>query len=326
MVAYAVRRLLGAIPVVFIGLTLTFFIIHVAPGDPTSRFLNPSIGIEANERIIERFGLDNPLHVQYFSWLGRILFHFDFGYSFNSGQAASEVILDALPSTLLLTFFSLLFGLLVGVFGGVISAIYRGRTLDRIITVVMLFFYSMPAFWLGMIFLGLFAIKLNWLPSSHITSVFHDQLSPLGQIADYAKHLVLPVITLGLTSAATFGRYIRTSMIEALNSEYVLAARARGISQYNVLFCYTFRSALIPLISILGLMIPILFSGAVVIEVVFSIPGMGRVMVNSVLGRDYPVILAASTLAFFSVIIGNLLADIGYAVADPRVRLKGGNS
>ena len=161
----------------------------------------------------------------------------------------------------------------------------------------------------------------SWLPASQLTSVFHDQLNVVGRIFDYGKHLTLPVLTLGLVSAPTFSRYLRTSMIEALNSGYVLAARARGISEWRVLFKYGLRNALIPLISLVGMTIPLIFSGAVIIEVIFSLPGMGRVMVEAVLARDYPVILAASALAFVSVIMGNLLADIGYAIADPRVRL-----
>jgi len=322
MIAYALRRLLGAIPVVFIGITITFFIIHFAPGDPASCFLTPTMSIGSQEIIIERFGLNHPVHIQYFKWLCRIIFHFDFGNSFNNGRPASDIILDALPSTLLLTGLSLIFGLIIGTLLGILSAIHKGTSIDRLLTTVMLFFYSMPAFWIGLMLLSLFGIKFNLFPASQLKPVFHDQLSYVARILDYSKHLALPVITLGLAISATFYRYARTSMIESLNSDYITAAKARGIKRCRVVFIYGLRNALIPLISLLGLAIPLLFSGAVIIEVIFSLPGMGRVMVDAVLSRDYPIILASSTLAFISVIIGNMLADIAYAIADPRIRLK----
>ena len=224
---------------------------------------------------------------------------------------------------MLLTVFSLAVGLALGVTGGVVSAVRHGTGTDHLITALMLFFYSMPSFWLGTMLLAVFAVTLDWLPASQLTSVFHDRLGLAARIGDYAAHLILPVVTLGLASAATFGRFARTSIIEAMNSDYVVAARARGISQMQVLLNYGLRNALIPLISLAGLMVPALLSGAVVIEVVFSLPGMGRVMVAAALGRDYPVILAATALAFLAVVIGNLLADIGYTMADPRVRLRG---
>lgn len=321
MVAYIFRRLLGILPVLLIGLTFTFFIIHLAPGDPTTRFMDPSMDPALKEKIAERFGLNDPLHLQYFLWLKQVIFHFDFGNSFNSGRSASIIVFNALIPTILVTGLSLLFGLLLGVLGGIFSAINHGNRVDKIITSVMLFFFSIPAFWLGMMLLGLFSIKLDWLPSSQLTSIFHDQLNIFGRISDYAKHLILPVLALGLSSTATFGRFIRSSMIEAMGSDYVMAAEARGISRGRIIIHYGFRNALIPLVTLIGFTIPVLFSGAVVIEVIFSLPGMGRVMVNAVLGRDYPVILAASSCAFLSVLAGNLLADIFYGIVDPRIQV-----
>lgn len=321
MVAYIFRRLLGILPVLLIGLTFTFFIIHLAPGDPTTRFMDPSMDPALKEKIAERFGLNDPLHLQYFLWLKQVIFHFDFGNSFNSGRSASIIVFNALIPTILVTGLSLLFGLILGVLGGIFSAINHGNRVDKIITSVMLFFFSIPAFWLGMMLLGLFSIKLDWLPSSQLTSIFHDQLNIFGRISDYAKHLILPVLALGLSSTATFGRFIRSSMIEAMGSDYVMAAEARGISRGRIIIHYGFRNALIPLVTLIGFTIPVLFSGAVVIEVIFSLPGMGRVMVNAVLGRDYPVILAASSCAFLSVLAGNLLADIFYGIVDPRIQV-----
>ncbi len=321
MVAYILRRLVNTVPIVLIGLTLTFFFIQLAPGDPTLRLMDPSVSPEVRQQVIERFGLDQALHIQYFDWLRNVLLDFDFGNSFKFGRPASAVVLDALPATLLLTATAILLGLLLGVVSGIVSAAYQGRLPDRIITLTLLFFYSMPVFWLGLMALGLFSVKLDLLPASQLTSIYYADLSPLAKIIDLAQHLVLPVITLGLASAASFGRFVRASIIRELHSDYIMAARARGLSERKVIVSYATRNGLIPLISLIGLTIPVMFGGAVVIEVIFSLPGMGRTMVEAVLGRDYPVILSASFLAFISVVIGNLLADIGYALADPRVRI-----
>ncbi len=321
MLAYFIRRLITALPTLFLGVSLTFFIIRLAPGDPTDRFLTPSMSPKIKAAITEKFGLNEPLPVQYMTWAKNVALNFDFGKSFANGREASQVILDALPYTLLLSSLSLLFGVLLGLISGVYSALKAGTRTDRAITSILLFFYSVPSFWLGLILLGIFSIELNWLPGSQISSIFHDRLSFFGKIGDYASHLILPVLTLGLTTAPVYGRFVRSSMVEVLNSDFIVSARARGLSERKVVFNYGLRNALLPLISILGTSFPALFSGAVIVEVIYSLPGMGRVMVDAALGRDYPVIMAASVVAFIAVIIGNLLADIGYAVADPRVRI-----
>ncbi len=323
MVAYTLRRLAGSPPTLLTGLTLTFFFIHLAPGDPSLRFLSPVAGVELQNRIIENFGLNQPLIIQYFTWLKRVLLHFDFGNSFISGQATAEIIKAALPPTLLLTGLALLFGVLGGMAMGIWSAVKYNTGIDRGLTILMLVFYSMPTFLIGLWLLGLFSVGLNWLPASQLTSVYHDQLSWSGRLVDYIRHLILPVASLTLITLATFGRYLRASMVEVLQADYINAARARGITNLRIIYVYALRNALLPVISLLGTAIPILFSGAVVIEVIFALPGMGRVSVDAVLARDYPVILAVSTMAFVSVIIGNLLSDIGYALVDPRVQLDG---
>ena len=321
MLAYFIRRLITALPTLFLGVSLTFFIIRLAPGDPTDRFLTPSMSPKIKAAITEKFGLNEPLPVQYMTWAKNVIMNFDFGKSFANGREASQVILDALPYTLLVSSLSLLFGVLLGLISGVYSALKAGTRTDRAITSILLFFYSVPSFWLGLILLGIFSIELNWLPGSQISSIFHERLSFFGKIGDYASHLILPVLTLGLTTAPVYGRFVRSSMVEVLNSDFIVSARARGLSERKVVFNYGLRNALLPLISILGTSFPALFSGAVIVEVIYSLPGMGRVMVDAALGRDYPVIMAASVVAFIAVIIGNLLADIGYAVADPRVRI-----
>jgi len=208
---------------------------------------------------------------------------------------------------------------------GIWSAVKHNTGIDRGLTILMLVFYSMPTFLIGLWLLGLFSVGLNWLPASQLTSVFHDQLSWSGRLIDYIRHLILPVVSLTLIILATFGRYLRASMVEVLQADYIKAARARGITNLRIIYVYALRNALLPVISLLGTALPILFSGAVVIEVIFALPGMGRVSVDAVLARDYPVILAVTSMAFVAVIIGNLLSDIGYALADPRVQLDGKN-
>ena len=321
MLAYSIRRLITALPTLFLGVSLTFFVIRLAPGDPTDRFLTPSMSPKVKAAITEKLGLNEPLPIQYMTWVKNVITNFDFGDSFANGRKASTVIMDALPYTLLLSTLSLLFGLLLGTVSGVYSALRVGTPVDRVITSILMFFYSVPSFWLGLILLGIFSIELNWLPGSQITSIFHERLSFFGKIGDYAAHLILPVLTLGLTTAPVYGRFVRSSMVEVLNSDFIVSARARGLSERKIVFNYGLRNALLPLISILGTSFPALFSGAVIVEVIYSLPGMGRVMVDAALGRDYPIIMAASAVAFVAVIIGNFLADIGYAVADPRIRL-----
>ncbi len=321
MLAYIIRRLFAIVPLVIAGLTLTFFVIHLAPGDPVSRFFNPSFSPEVKEKIVERFGLEAPLPVQYFNWLERVLFHADFGFSYNNGQPATKIILRALGPTLLLSFAALLFGLLVGLPTGMAAALKKDSLVDHSLTTVMLFFYSMPAFWLGLLLLSLFAIKLQWFPSAQLTSVWHEQLGFFEKTWDYATHLFLPMLTLGLSLAATFYRYIRSSLNDVLTTDYILAAKAQGITCSRIIFQYALRNAILPIISLLGILFPMLLSGTLIIEVIFSLPGMGRVMVSAALARDYPVILAASTLAFLTVIVGNFIADILYVIIDPRIKL-----
>ena len=325
MLYYFIQRILGAIPVVFAGITITFFILHLAPGDPASLLLSPSSNAATEQILTERYGLDQSLFSQYLKWLSNVIFHFDFGNSFRNGRPAGAIITEAFSSTILLTLSSLIIGLIIGIAVGVFAALRNGTASDRLLNSLMLIFYSTPTFWIGLILLIIFGIQLDWFPISQLTSVWHDHLSLPAKFFDYIAHLTLPVITLCLPISATFYRYIRSGMIEALQSEYVLAAKARGISHKKIIWNYALRNAILPVISILGLSIPMLFSGAVVIEVIFSLPGMGRTLVSATLSRDYPVILAAGVFSFIAVIVGNLFADIGYGLADPRIRIKGTN-
>jgi peptide/nickel transport system permease protein len=321
MLAYSFRRFLAAIPLLLLGLTLTFFIIHLAPGDPTTRLLSPNMNPNIRIVVEERFGLNESLPIQYFRWLSAVLFHFDFGYSFQTGQPVKILISKALMPTILVTGCALLFSMIIGIGCALPAAIHKGKPTDQVISSTMLVFYSMPAFWLALILLNLFAVKLDWFPVSQLTSLYHGNLSGWGQLFDYLKHLILPVFSLALGLAASFFKYIREAIIEALQSDFIKAARARGLPEKIVIFRYALKHGFVPVISLLGLAIPLLFSGAVVIEIIFALPGLGRVMVDAVMGRDYPVILATANLSLIAVILGNFLADIAYTIVDPRVRL-----
>ncbi|MBN2600356.1 MAG: ABC transporter permease [Candidatus Marinimicrobia bacterium] len=319
-----IRRILSAIPTLLVGITLCFLIIHLAPGNPATRFLNPSQTAATQEIIRERFGLNQSLPIQYFHWLKQVLFHFDFGYSFYNGKDCTEVLISALGPTIILSFWALVFALSVGISLGIFTALRADTHVDRVINSTMMIFLSTPAFWLGLMFIGLFTIHLNWLPGSHLHSLYYDQLDSFGQLLDSVRHLILPVFTLGLPLAATVFKYIRAGMIDALQSDYTLAARARGIRQSTILWKYSLKNSLLPLVSLLGVIIPALLSGAVIVEVVFALPGVGRAMVTAVFGRDYPILMAGASLAFFIVILFNIVADIFYRILDPRIRNSAG--
>ncbi|MDT8435631.1 MAG: ABC transporter permease [Gemmatimonadota bacterium] len=322
LIRYLLRRALQAVPLLLGIATLIFIVLHLAPGDPTALWFDPSIPPEVLERMRASMGLDRPLHVQYLSWL-RAFLTGDFGYSFSQYRPVRDVLADALPNTLLLGGASLVVTFVAGGALGAFQAVRQYRRSDAVLTLAMLFLYSMPGFWLGLMLVLLVAsgaVPGLDLPVSGMTSVDHDLLGPLGKVADVAAHLVLPTIALGLASAAGVARYARGEMLEVIRQDYVRTARAKGLPERVVILRHALRNALLPLISLLGLYLPVLFGGAVVIEVVFSWPGMGRLMYDGILARDYPLVMAASFLFGVLVLAGSLLADLLYAVADPRIR------
>lgn len=303
--------------------TFTFLLLHLAPGDPTTAYFNPNVPPEVVEAMRRNLGLDEPLHVQYLKWLGAF-FTGDFGYSFSQHRPVAEALGRALPNTLLLGGVSLALIFVAGCAAGVVQAVRQYSALDETLTFGALFVYSMPNFWLALMLV--LAVSAPWMPEalrlpvSGMTSVGHEGLGAWAQIVDHARHLVLPAVALGLASAAGVARYTRGSMLEVIRQDYVRTARAKGLSRARVVLRHALRNALLPVISLLGLYLPLLFGGAVVIEVVFSWPGMGRLLYNGILARDYPLVMAA-TFAFGAlVVVGNLVADLLYAAADPRVR------
>ena len=271
------------------------------------------------------FGLDRPLPEQYVAWLQSFVTG-DFGFSFSRFRPVGEVLSEAIPNTLWLGGASLIVVFAVGCAVGIVQSVRQYSKTDHALTFATLFLYSVPTFWLG-VMLVLWASSPVWpdalqLPVSGMQSLDYDRLGLWGRLADRARHLVLPTIALGLSSAAAVARYMRGSMLETIDEDYIRTARAKGLGEGRVVFGHALRNALIPIVSLVGLFLPILFGGAVVVEKIFAWPGMGMVMYEAVSARDYPLVMAGAFLFAALVIVGNLFADLLYAVVDPRIRTR----
>jgi len=321
MLRYVLQRLLFAVPLIFGVLTLTFFIIRLAPGDPAAFFIQPGVSPNVAEQIREQYGLNDPVYIQYVKWLGSIL-QGDFGRSFSRAQQpVVEVIAQAMPVTITIALLTLIANFLLGIAIGVISAVRQNTLLDRVLTVTGLFFYSMPEFWFALMMIILFALQLPLFPASGLSSVGAEYYGPLGFFLDRIWHLVLPVTVLSINGAAGIARYVRGSMLEVIRQDYIRTARAKGLSERVVILKHGLRNALLPVVTLMGASLPFIFSGALFIEVIFAFPGMGRITVDAIFARDYPLIIANTFISGTLIILGNLLADVLYAVVDPRIRL-----
>lgn len=326
MTRYVLRRLLGAIPLVLGIATIVFFVVNLAPGDPTLYLLAPGMNAEVVEQMRVNYGLDQPVYVRYVKWMGAMLTG-DFGYSFAYNRPVLEVLMGFLPNTLILSACALALAFLVGIVLGTIQAVRQYSGLDSTLSVVLLFFYSMPSFWLALMLILMFSLMARnmwgwpiWFPASGMMSTGYEFLGPWGRVVDRAKHLVLPTLSLSLVLAAGIARYMRGSMLEVIRQDFVRTARAKGLPERTVVFKHALRNALIPVITLVGLYIPVLFSGTVFIELIFAWPGMGRALVDAINTRDYPLVMASSFFFAIMVVLANLVADILYAVVDPRIR------
>lgn len=323
---YLARRLLLAIPLLLALATLLFLLVEAAPGDPADLLISPGMTQAVRDQIRTNLGLDQPLGIRYVKWVGALA-RGDLGFSQSHGAPVRSVLAQVLPNTLLLAGVSLFLAFLVGISVGVFQAIRQNSLTDSALSVGVLFFYSLPSFWLGIMLILVFSYGAqslwDWpfhLPASGAAGVNHDLLEPWARVVDRIRHLILPAATLVLVLAAGVARYARSGLLEVIRQDYVRAARARGLSERQVLLRHALPNSLLPLITVFGLYLPVLFSGAVFVETVFAWPGMGLLMVEAVSARDYPLILAGSLLFSVMVIVGNLLADVLYAWADPRVR------
>jgi peptide/nickel transport system permease protein len=325
MLAYLVRRLLGAIPLLLGILTLIFFVLQLAPGDPIAKFANPNVSPEVLEQMRRNFGLDRPLHEQYGKWLWSFVTG-DFGYSFGQMRPINEILPGILWNTMQLTLISLVVIFVVGMLIGIVQAVRQYSIADNVLTFLALFFYSMPSFWFALMLILIFSLRAGqegWalsFPASGMTSIDYEYLTGPEKFRDRVMHLILPAIALGIGSAAGVARYMRGAMLEVIHQDFIRTARAKGLSERTVVFKHALRNALIPIITLLGLYLPFLLSGAVLVETIFAWPGMGRAIVDAILARDYPMVMATSFVIASMVVLGNLLSDVLYAVVDPRIR------
>ncbi|MHB8880764.1 MAG: ABC transporter permease [Thermodesulfovibrionales bacterium] len=330
MLQYLLKRLLQMIPTL-IGITLiSFFIIHLAPGKPTDVLadFNPKITPEARERLEKYYGLDKPVIVQYGMWLRRIV-KLDFGESFSTDRRPvmqklwdkKQPLIDRrLFITFMLNVLSMIIILLISIPIGITSATHRNSLYDRITTTTVFIGFAMPSFWFALLLMMLFGIQLGWLPISGLKSMNYAALSPAAQVWDRVSHLILPVFIASFGGLAGDSRYMRSSMLEVIRQDYITVARAKGLTERVVIYRHALRNALLPLITLVGLSIPGLIGGSVIMESVFGIPGMGQLLFMSVMTRDYPMIMCVLTIGAVLTLVGNLLADLGYMLADPRIR------
>lgn len=323
MRSYLLRRAIGIIPMLLGILTLNFFIIRAAPGDPADIFENPDMTPEYRLMQRKNLGLDDPLPLAYLKYMNRVVFHFDFGYSFAKKRPVAEEIKDAVPNTVQLAVLALILELILGIGIGILAAVRQYSWFDGVTRVGALTFYSMPSFYLGLWLLFIFAGGVwHWLPAGGMYDIVrYGEMSGAERLWSRLQHILLPTITLGLGSAASISRYMRGQLLEVIRQDYIRTARSKGLPESAVVFRHGLRNALMPIVTIMGLSLPSLLAGAVITEVVFSWPGMGRVAVDAALQRDYPMFLAVNLMFAAMVILGNLVADVLYAVVDPRVRL-----
>lgn len=320
MLPWLARRLAQALLLVFVLVSAVFFVVRLAPGDPLDQVVQEELGAADRDLIRHRLGLDRSLTAQYGHWLAGAA-RGDFGLSLRQQRPVSEILGEALAPTLTLTVTAYLLHLLLAVGAALLMATRRGRPLDHLVQGTGLAFYSVPAFWLGLMFILVFARQLGWFPTGGWESADAQFMNPLARGLDHLHHLVLPVATLALGTFMGTARYLRAALEEVLAQDYILAARARGLPSRRILFGHALRNALLPLITLLGLSVPFLLGGALVVEVVFGWPGMGRVTIEAVFARDYTVIMATTLLAAVAVVAGSTLADLLYRWADPRLRL-----
>ncbi len=326
MTLFLLRRLIQAVPLVLGLATIVFFLLSLAPGDAVSFLVSPNITPETLEQIRRNMGLDQPIHIRYLRWMGSMLTG-DFGISLSRNEPVLDIILDILPNTLVLSLSAIVIAFAGGILIGVFQAVRQNRLADSALSVIGLFFYSMPSFWLALMMILVFSLGARnlwewpiWFPASGMTSVEYPFMSPGEQLRDRLAHLVLPSLSLALVLAAGIARYMRASMLEVIRQDYVRTARSKGLSEFRVIARHALPNGLIPIVTLLGLYLPTFFSGAVLIETVFAWPGMGRLVVDAIFQRDYPVVMAGTFIFAVMVVVGNLIADMLYALVDPRIR------
>ena len=319
---YILKRLGLMIPML-LGITLiSFTVIHLAPGTPTDMqtTLNPKASLEAQKRLRELYGLDKPLMVQYGDWLTRLA-QLDFGRSFSPDRRPVwDKIKERIGITLSLNLMSLIIILGVSIPIGVIAAYRAHSWFDQATTLFVFFGFAMPTFWLALLLIMFFGVYLDWLPISGLTSLNFSQFSFWQKVQDLGAHVTLPVLVAAFGGLAGMSRYMRGNMLEVIRQDYITTARAKGLPERVVIFKHALRNALLPVITILGLSVPGLIGGSVIFESIFAIPGMGQLFYGAVMARDYPLVMGELVIGAVLTLVGNMLADVGYALVDPRIR------
>ena len=321
MIIYILKRTVTGL-LLIIGITiLTFLFIRLAPGNPLNRFYDPTKPNPEMQTLAKQWALERPLGEQLRTWIRNTL-RGDLGKSFVSNRPVTEVLMQTLPNTLILTVAALVLKILFGSILGIIQVAHINRRTDRWINTSALIIYGMPTFLVALFFVMVFSHILKWLPSSQMISFNYESFSWLGKIMDRITHIILPVLSLSLLSIAATSRYVRNCLADVLSQEYILAARARGIPTAVIFKRHAFKNVLVPTVTWVGQHLPFLVGGSVVIETIFSWPGMGRLIVISTFARDYPVIVACTAIIAIFVVFGNILADVICAYIDPRIRLE----
>lgn len=312
MTAYLVRRVLAIIPVMAVVVTIVFLLIHLIPGDPVSVMLGPDATPAQIQATRQTLGLDRPLHEQLLRFYGRIL-RGDLGQSYFLDRPVTTALLERAEPTLVLMASALLIAVVIGVPSGIVAAAHRDSLWDRGLMLGSLLGVCIPGFWLSLNFIYLFAVRLGWLPAAGYASVLADPVAAL-------RYMVLPAVSLGFNQSALIARISRSCMLDALQQDYIRTAQAKGLSERSVNYVHAFRNALVPVVTVIGVTTAVLIGGAVVTEIVFNIPGLGRLIISAILRRDYPVVQGVVLVTAAVYVLINLAVDVLYAFIDPRIR------
>ncbi len=315
MMKYSLARLLQAIPTLILLSVISFLLIHVVPGGPAVVMLGDKATPALIAQINRSLGLNKPLWMQYGIWLTQLL-QGNLGYAYSYHQSVASLIAINLPRTLILVVTAIAISHVIAVIVGIYQAAHRDQPIDHLLTALLYFLYAMPTFWLGVLMVSIFSITLGWFPSGGL----YNPLLTQPTFGSYIDHLVLPASVLIIGSVAGWGRYMRSSMSETLVQDYIRTARAKGLNERAILVRHALKNSLLPLITLVGMSLPGLFSGALIIEIIFDYPGMGLLFWNAAQQRDYPILLGIVIMVGVLTILGNLLADILYAVVDPRIQ------
>lgn len=320
MAGFLLRRLAASLLLLLLIVSFIFFLVRHVPGDPTNFGESSQLTATQRHHLHELYGLDRPLGTQYLDWISSVILRFDWGTSLSQQRPVSAALLDALPATSLLATAGLAVEYTLALLLGVAAARRPGSGIDHAIRIGGLLLFSLPAFWLSLMAILLFSYVWQLLPSSHMISVDADTLSPTGRALDIGRHLVLPALVMGFGAGGGTARYVRSRMIDVLGQDYIRTARAKGLSERRVLWVHALRNAAVPIVQVFAVTLPLVFSGALLIEVVFSWPGLGLLTFNAILARDYPLILGSATFTASLVILASFAADLLHAWLDPVVR------